>query len=70
MRFPGSLIFNGLQSLKMAVYPYIVHRPSKNGVFQQPVSRAALQQLHQRNMSVGGVWVVLFDAVAFRILLM
>ncbi|WP_456373580.1 hypothetical protein, partial [Thiolapillus sp.] len=25
MRFPGSFIFNGLQPLKMAVYPYTAH---------------------------------------------
>ena len=37
MRFPGSFIFNGLQPLKMAVFPYTAHRLSKNAVFQQPV---------------------------------
>ena len=39
MRFPGSLIFNGLQPLKMAVFPYTAHRLSKNCVFQQPANR-------------------------------
>ena len=39
MRFPGSFILNGLQPLKMAVYPYTAHRLSKNCVFQQPAKR-------------------------------
>jgi len=39
MRFPGSFIFNGLQPLKMAVYPFTAHRLSKNCVFQQPAKQ-------------------------------
>ncbi len=44
MRFPGSFIFNGLQPLKMAVYPDTAHRLSKNCVFQRSVNKALIHK--------------------------
>ncbi len=38
MRFPGSFIFNNLQSSKMEVHPCTAHRPLKNAIFQWPAN--------------------------------
>ncbi len=38
MQFPGSLIFNDLQSSNITVHPRTAHRPLKNGIFQRPAN--------------------------------
>ncbi len=45
MRFPGSFIFNDLQSSKMAVPPCTAHRPLKNAIFQWPAKLSRMRIL-------------------------